>query len=207
MERLIRPLKVHWEIAERPFSWKTAERLFWTVSKSFGDHGDHKDHWKISQESWKTSEIIESSLKDHWKIKQVSWSFSGLALCGMGVLLNDTKLVINLSQMSLLYPVFNLLDRLLEHPPQSIPGVRRPWQGRNPDTGASRGASSTPSPLLTMEGRIVRPSTPTASPALTPGSVSGRGRWGMTTASSAGRITGSSRPRGRQHTPVAHSVM
>ena len=88
MERLIRPLKVHLEIAERLLKDHFPERLFWTVSKSFGDHGDHEDHWKISQESWKTSEIIESSLKDHWKIKQVSWSFqryfSGLALCGMG---------------------------------------------------------------------------------------------------------------------------
>ena len=74
-----RSLKDCWKTTERPFSWKTAERLFWTVSKSFGDHGEHEDHWKISQESWKTSEIIESSLKDHWKIKQVSWSFSGLS--------------------------------------------------------------------------------------------------------------------------------
>ena len=63
MERLIRTfessLRDRWKTAERPL-----KDCFETVSKSFVDHGDHKDHWKISQESWKTSEIIESSLKD-----------------------------------------------------------------------------------------------------------------------------------------------
>ena len=89
IERLVRPLSAHWEIAgktaERPLKDHFHERLpkdyFWTLSKKIGDHGDHEIHWKNHLGIMKDP---RRSLKVHWKTiersSKFSWSFSGLLL-------------------------------------------------------------------------------------------------------------------------------
>ena len=104
MERLIRPLKVHWETAERLLKdhwktiflkdrWKTVLnrfKKFWRprrprrpLKDQSGIVKDLGDHWKF----------IERPLKDQASFMVFQRSFSGLALCGMapnGLLSNYT---------------------------------------------------------------------------------------------------------------------
>ena len=71
-----RSLRDRWKTAERPLKDHFHERLPIDYSEPFQEI---LETMKFTERSWKTSEIIESSLKDHWEICQFLGSFSGLS--------------------------------------------------------------------------------------------------------------------------------
>ena len=94
IERLVRPLSAHWEIAERLLKdhWKTIFikdcrktilnrfNFFWRPWRPWNSLKDHLGIMKDLGDHWK---FTERSLRDLSIFRVFQWSFRGLALCGM----------------------------------------------------------------------------------------------------------------------------